>query len=410
MLAAQAQWHPRFADRMTGMQASEIRELLSVIDRPEIVSFAGGVPDPDLFPLDDVRAVYKEVLANDGMLQRGLQYSASEGDPDLRDWIAARMRAQGVACDVENILITNGSQQALEFFGTLFISPRDRVVVADPTYLGALQAFAQNQPHYETFSVTRDGIRVSEGATGDDGRRTAMLYVVPDFANPTGETLDHQARLDLLDVAQSRDTVILEDSPYEMLRFDGAPEPSIQALDVERTGSINRSRVAYCGSFSKVFTPGLRIGWICASREIISALVLIKQAADLSGSAINQRVTLGLARRCFDAQVERARRHYRTRRDVMLQALPSVLPEGSRWNRPDGGMFIWVELPDRYDNKALLQKAVRDFGVAYVPGAAFFSVGSGHNTMRLSYSLPGPSEIGDGIERLGRCLSTAPGA
>ena len=397
---------PRYADRVSGMQASEIRELLKIVNNPGIISFAGGIPDPALFPLDQVRAAYSEVLASDSALQSGLQYSISEGDAELREWIAAHMKTLGVDCTADNILITNGAQQGLEFLGKLFISPGDEVLVAAPTYLGALQAFAQNEPRYATFKANPNGtVEVTPPeATGGTGR-TGFMYVVPDFANPSGETIGEQGRLGVLDIATARKTMIVEDSPYEMLRFDGLRQPSIQSLDIERCGSIDNSRVIHCGSFSKVFMPGLRVGWICARQDVISKLVLIKQSSDLNASAINQRVVLSLARTQYAAQVEKACAHYRARRDAMLESLPAYLPEGSQWTKPDGGMFIWVELPEGYDTAALLPKASHTHGVAYVPGAAFFADGAGRNTMRLSYSLPGPDDIRTGCARLGAALA-----
>jgi len=409
----QAGWTPHYAGRMQGVQASEIRELLKLLDRPGVISFAGGIPDPALFPRAHVAEAYASILGDDAEGRRALQYSVSEGDPDLRFWIAQHMRRKGVPCGPENILVTNGSQQALEFLGRLFISSGDTVAVTAPTYLGALQAFAPCQPTYATLRVGEDGTASMEEkrSRSTHGRR-ALAYVVPDFANPTGETLTERSRRSILDLAAASDMPVIEDSPYEMLRYAGLAQPSLQSLDAEAQGGIDGSRVIYCGSFSKVFTPGLRVGWVCASREIIGRLTLIKQSSDLNSPALNQRVMLHLARTIYDEQVDRACSVYREKRDAMLAILGEVLPSGSRWSQPDGGMFIWVELPPTLDATALLSRAVEDHGVAFVPGRAFHADGSGANTLRLSFTLPSIEEIDAGLRRLAAAVRVmaAPGA
>lgn len=406
----QATWTPRYAERMRGVQASEIRELLKLLDRPGVISFAGGIPDPALFPRERVSEAYATILGEDVAARRALQYSVSEGDPDLRSWIVGHMGRKGVPCGPENILITSGSQQALEFLGRLFISDGDTVAVTAPTYLGALQAFAPSQPTYAELRLRNDSTVCLDGETAASrSERHAFVYVVPDFSNPTGETLSGQARRSILDLAAARDMPVIEDSPYEMLRYDGETERSIQALDVEARGGIDMSRVIYCGSFSKVFTPGLRIGWVCASREIVSKLTLIKQSSDLNSPALNQRVMLHLARTIYDEQVERVCSVYRDKRDAMLAALGDVLPSGSRWSRPDGGMFVWVELPSTINATDLLSRAVDQHGVAFVPGRAFHADGRGANTLRLNFTLPAIEDIDAGLRRLAAALDAVAG-
>ena len=235
--------------------------------------------------------------------------------------------------------------------------------VQAPTYLGALQAFAPNQPTYETLDTQDNAVA---------GEPPALAYVVPDFANPSGETLSTEARRALLDLARARDCPIIEDSPYDVLRFQGTAEPALLAMEAANVG-IDKSRVIDCGSFSKVFTPGLRVGWVCAAREVIDRLTLLKQSGDLNSPAINQRVMLHLARSGFDAQIERACAAYRKKHDAMMALMAETLPAGSRWSRPDGGMFIWVELPGDFDAKQILHRAVEDHGVAFVPGHAFYA-------------------------------------
>jgi DNA-binding transcriptional MocR family regulator len=400
-------WEPRFASRAASMRSSEIRDLLRVIDQPGVTSFAGGVPDPALFPLTDIRNAYQAVLADDSSASRALQYSASEGDPALRDWIVGYMAGKGVACEPENILITNGAQQGLEFLGKLFLSAQDTALVTAPTYLGALQAFSAYEPVYDDLQLAdtnRTALSYREAAAAAQGE-VKFAYVVPDFSNPTGETLNLQARRHLLGLADELDIPIIEDNPYTELRYGGEEVPAIQSLDLASCGSINASRVIHCGSFSKVFTPGLRVGWICASKDIISRLILIKQASDLNSSAINQAVAVHLATRFFDEQVEKARESYRLKRDAMLAALDAYMPhsdapDGAHWTRPDGGLFVWLSLPEGFDSVTLLQKSIAEYGVAFVPGHAFFADGRLKNTLRLSFSLPDIAGIDAGIRRL----------
>ena len=400
-------WEPRYATRASRMQASEIRELLKLLDEPDIISFAGGIPDPALFPVDLIRAAYSEALAEDAGAHKLLQYSVSEGDPALRFWIAGYMTARGVPCDADNILITNGSQQGLEFLGRMLLSPSDTALVTAPTYLGALQAFAASEPHYDelgTGPTNRTAASYAHAATVAGGK-VKFAYVVPDFSNPTGETVSLAGRRHILSLAAELDIPVIEDNPYTALRYEGEAQPFVQALDVVDRGGIDQSRVIHLGSFSKVFTPGLRVGWVCAARPIIQRLILVKQASDLNASALNQAVMCHLATREFDAQVARACDSYRIKRAAMLAALAEHMPDGARWTTPDGGLFVWVTLPDGFDTAALLPEVVAKARVAYVPGHAFFADGSGRNTMRLSFSLPTPDVIRDGIARLGAVLA-----
>ncbi|MGI9372108.1 MAG: PLP-dependent aminotransferase family protein [Hyphomicrobiales bacterium] len=404
--ADDAHFKPRFADRAERMQASEIRELLKLLDQPGIISFAGGVPDPNLFPLEDVRNAYARALSQTDQAHKALQYSVSEGSAGLRSWIAEHMGTRGVQCAPENILITNGSQQALEFLSRLFISPGDTVLAAAPTYLGALQAFAASEPNYDDLPLeqgnrTAESFRERAGANGGDIK---FAYIVPDFANPTGLTVDEEVRRDTLALSAELGVPIVEDAAYTELRFSGRRVPSIQALDLQNGKTIDQSRVIYCGTFSKVFTPGLRVGWVCASQQIISRLVLIKQASDLNSPALNQTVILNLAESQFDEQVTRACAHYAPKRDAMLRALEMHMPDGTTWTQPEGGLFVWVTLPPEFRSADILPKSVQEAKVAFVPGHAFFADGSGTNTMRLSFSLPSVADIEEGIERLGLLL------
>ena len=382
-------WTARFSDRMAHVRASEIRELLKLLDQPDILSFAGGIPDPALFPTARIAELYAEVLADAG--PQALQYSVSEGYAPLRRWIAARMSADGVACDEDNIVITAGSQQALDLIGKLFLGRGDTVLVERPTYMGALGAFNAYEPSYADLA---------RGAPA--GARLA--YVVPDFANPTGRTLSRAERKALLDLAEARDLVLVEDAAYRDLRFKGAPEPSLLALDVARSGSIEAARTLYCGTFSKTLSPALRLGWVCAPKPVIDKLVLLKQGCDLHVSTINQMVAARVVAEGFDAHLARLRGHYAERAAAMQAALARHMPLGVTWSHPEGGMFVWVDLPAGFDGALLLEAALAEARVAFVPGAPFFATDPRPNTLRLSYSLPGPDEIDEGVRRLARVI------
>lgn len=404
-----AVWEPAYARRASRMRASEIRELLKLLEQPGITSFAGGVPDPALFPIARVQAAYDATLSDATAAAGGLQYSTSEGFAPLRAWIAARMQADGVPARPDNILITSGSQQALEFLGKLFLDAGDTALVAAPTYLGALQAFAAYEPRYDTVrpGAGNETPELLQSRAAANGGRAKFLYLVPDFANPTGETLSLSAREQTLALADDLDIPVIEDAAYAALRLEGEPQPSLQALSCARRGGIEASRVIYCGTFSKTLTPGLRVGWVCANAAIIRRLVLIKQACDLNSSLINQMIMLRLAEDDFDGQVARARSHYRVRRDAMLAALETAAVPGVSWTRPEGGLFVWVTLPDSVDAGDLLPRAIAEAGVAFVPGGAFFTDDTGRNTLRLSYSLASEAQIRDGVAKLCALIAKA---
>jgi DNA-binding transcriptional MocR family regulator len=386
------------------MRGSEIRELLKLLDRPDIISFAGGIPDPALFPDQAVRRAYAAILDDPRRAQVALQYSVSEGFGPLRHWIAGHMRRLGAPCDEDNIVITSGSQQALDFLARLLLSPGDTALVTWPTYLGALQAFSAYEPRYDRLALDKTNVTApvyaEAAALAVPGGRVKFAYVVPDFANPTGETMRRPARERLLALAAELDAPVIEDSAYAALRYDGAAEPPLIALDAARAGHVDGARTIYCGTFSKTLTPGLRVGFICAGRAIIRRLVLIKQASDLNNALINQLVIAELAESGYDAQVATACRCYRARRDRMLAALARHMPPGVGWTRPDGGFFVWLTLPAHMDGARLLTRSIEEAKVAFVPGQAFHPDGSGANTIRLSFSLAAEDEIDAGIARL----------
>lgn len=401
-----AVYEPALARRMDGMKASEIRELLKLLDKPGIISFAGGIPDPALFPAAAAAQGYSEALADPKTAAMALQYSVSEGYGPLREWIVKHMRAQGVPATIDNIVITTGSQQGLDFLGKLLLSPHDTMLTEVPTYLGALQAFSAYEPRYDALrpeAGNRTPASYAEAAAAAGGRVKA-LYVVPDFANPTGETLSIPARQGLLGLARELGATLIEDAAYRSLSFGEPAPPCLQALDVAATGSLEASRVAYLGTFSKTVAPGLRVAWVCASQEIIKRLVLITQASELNVSVINQLVMARLAEEQHDALVERGRAHYVAKRDAMLAALEKYMPKGVEWTKPHGGLFVWVTLPEGVNGAKLLERAVTEASVAFVPGGAFHPDGSGANTIRLSYSLPSVEAITEGVRRLAGLL------
>lgn len=389
------------ASRSSRMKASEIRELLKLLDQPDIISFAGGIPDPALFPVEAVKNAYSDVLGG-GDANIALQYQVSEGYLPLRRWLVGQMGALGVECTEQNIFITSGSQQGLDYLGKLFLSPGDTALVTWPTYLGALQAFNAYEPRYDR--LTPDGGNMTpeafRQAAGQNGGRVKFAYLVPDFANPTGETLSLQQRESVLDLAQELDIAIIEDAAYRALRYDGEAVPPILALDCARSGGIDKARTIYCGSFSKILAPGMRVGWVCAPRNVVEKLVLMKQASDLHSPSINQLAIHRVAETVYDDQVEKLISAYRTRRDDLLAGLQAHMPEGVTWSHPEGGMFVWLTLPENIDAAELLARAVKEKRVAFVPGSAFYADGTGRNTLRLSFTLATPEAVSEGIPRL----------
>lgn len=400
-------WHDIFATRMDRMKASEIRELLKLLDQPDIISFAGGIPDPALFPVAAFQDAMSDALSPANS-SAALQYSVSEGYGPLRDWIVEQMASLGVPCTRDNVLITSGSQQALDYLGKMMLSPGDTALVGWPTYMGALGAFNAYEPQYDR--LIPGGNRSAEdyaAIAAENGGRVKFAYASVDFANPTGETLDRKARENILDLAETLDIAVIEDSAYQSLRYDGEPIPPMLALEIARKGSIEDCRTLYCGSFSKTLAPGLRVGWVCGAASVISQLVLMKQAADLHSATLNQMAVNTVARNCFEAHTTKLRHTYAARRDTMLAALETYMPDGVSWTKPEGGMFIWVTLPKSMDGGELLRQALETQKVAFVPGQAFFADRSSPNTLRLSFSLANDAQINEGIERLAKAIRAA---
>ncbi|WP_142627481.1 PLP-dependent aminotransferase family protein [Rhizobium sp. P007] len=400
-------WEQIFATRSSRMKASEIRELLKLLEQPDIISFAGGIPDPALFPAEEFQQAYAEIFSG-AQVNAALQYSVSEGYKPLREWLAGEMDKIGIECTADNVFIVSGSQQGLDYLGKLFLSPKDTALVTWPTYLGALSAFNAYEPNYDQLNP--GGNRTPEAyreAAAKLGGSVKFAYLSADFSNPTGETVDLAGRQKLLELADELDIAVIEDAAYQSLRYDGEAVPPIMALDIARSGGIENTRTIYCGSFSKTLAPGLRVGYIVASAPVIRKLVLMKQAADLHSSTINQIAIERVASRGFDKQVAKIKAAYSARRDAMLAALEKYMPKTTSWTKPEGGMFIWVTLPEGMDGAALLAKSIATEKVAFVPGRAFFADGSGTNTLRISFSCANEAMIEEGMKRLGRLIATA---
>ncbi len=397
-------WTDRYAQRTQRMQSSVVRELLKLTEQPDVISFAGGLPAPDVFPVKEFQEACQKVLAEHG--PQALQYSTTEGYRPLREMIARHTARYGIVVSAENILITSGSQQALDLIGKVFINPGDRILVEKPTYLGALQAWNTYQAEYITVPLDDDGIQ-TEGLEEALRIGPKFLYVLPNFHNPAGVTLSLERRKKLIELADHYGVPIIEDDPYGQLRYEGDHLPALFVIDNEvqgHNGVPYSGNVIYLSTFSKTLAPGLRLGWVIAPVEVIKKLVQAKQGSDLHTSTFTQMVAYEVARGGFlDRHVRFIRQVYRERRDAMLDALERYFPEGIRWTHPQGGLFLWVILPEDLDASEILKEAIKE-KVAFVPGVAFYADGSGRNTMRLNFSYMTPDKIEEGIKRLARVL------
>jgi 2-aminoadipate transaminase len=397
-------WAERYALRMNAARRSEVRELLKLTEQPGVISFAGGLPAPELFPVARVQEACTQVLQSQG--RQALQYSTTEGYRPLREMIARHTCRYGVNVGPENILITASSQQALDLMGKVFINPGDHVIVEQPTYLGALQAWSLYQAQYTSVPIDDDGMRMDELERVLRGG-AKFLYALPNFQNPAGVTLSLERRRQMVALADHYGLPILEDDPYGQLRYEGDHLPSIAAVDAEYQSDNGRGytgNVIYMSTFSKTLTPGLRLGWIVASESVIERLVLAKQGTDLHTSTFAQMIAYEVARGGFlDEHVKVLRREYRLRRDAMLAAMREHFPPTVTWTRPDGGLFLWVRFPEGVDAADILREAIAE-RVAFVVGSAFHPDGSGRNTARFNFSNASPDMIQEGIARLGRVL------
>jgi len=400
----QTPWEYRYAHRMQNMKSSVIRELLKLTEQPDIISFGGGLPAPEVFPLKEFREACNYVLDNFG--PQSLQYSTTEGYRPLREMIARHTARYSVEVTADNILITSGSQQALDFIGRLFLNRGDYIVVESPTYLGALQAWNSYGAQYIPIRTDEHGMIVDElEAALRIGPK--FIYVLPNFQNPGGSTLSLERRKKLVELADKYGVPIVEDDPYGQLRYEGDHIPSVVSLDSEfrgPNGGHYSGNVIYLSTFSKLLAPGLRLAWVIAPPEVIRKLVMTKQAADLHTASFNQYVAYEVGKGGFlDEHVKVIRATYKERRDVMIEMMEEVFPAGVTWRKPQGGMFLWGILPEDMDAADVLKRAIEK-KVAFVPGEAFHPTGGGKNTMRLNFSYSAPETIRAGITRLGTAL------
>ena len=379
-------WNQHFATRTARIKPSTIREILKLTQRSEVISFAGGLPAPGLFPVEKLSEAASKVLRGKGA--EALQYSTTEGYLPLREWVVETFEN----VSTENVQIVSGSQQALDLVAKCFFNPGDKIVVGAPTYMGALRAFDPYEVEYLTVACDDEGM-LSESLEAVLKQNPKMIYAIPNFDNPTGVTMSLERRQTLIDLAHHYNVPIYEDNPYGELRFEGEALPRLYDLAPDL--------VIYAGTFSKIMVPGFRLAWIVADPEALIPVVRAKQAADLHTSTYTQMIAHEVLSSGFlDEQIGRVRSYYKSQRDVMLQALGTHMPASISWTRPTGGMFLWLTLPEGTNATELAYEAVKQ-NVAYVPGEAFFADGGGENTLRLSYSIATPEEIEQGMARLG---------
>jgi 2-aminoadipate transaminase len=391
-----------FAERTKDMKASEVRELLKLLQVPGMISFAGGFPNPETFPTEIIRKIADDILRTDG--PQALQYGITEGYPPLREAVADRMNKKGMDVSKDNVLITSGSQQVIDLMGKMFIDPGDIVVVSAPTYLAALTSFSAYQATFESIPLDQDNMRMDLfedriKKLARRGRPPKIVYVLPNFHNPAGVTMPEKNRKKLIDLASDFDLIVLEDDPYSELRYTGEPIPPIKSLDDE-------GRVVYMGTFSKILAPGLRTGWLVADPEILRKLVIAKQSTDVCTNMLSQRIAHEyIIRGHIDPQIEKIKKIYGRKLDIMLKGLEEYAPSEIKWVRPEGGMFLWLTLPETIDSGDLLTKALKKH-VAFVTGKAFYAdPKDGKNAMRLNFTHPSDDTITEGLKRLGSVMN-----
>jgi 2-aminoadipate transaminase len=390
-----------FNRQISSQKKSAIREVLKLTQQPDIISFAGGLPSPESFPVQELKRIVCELFdSNDAV--NALQYGLTEGDIHLRELLVERYRKQGLAIGVENLIITTASQQALDLLPKIFINPGDRIICGLPSYLGGISAFSYYGARLEGIGLDENGMCSSQleeklkklSAFGD---KPKFIYTIPDFQNPAGITMSEKRRLEIIELASRYDVLLVEDSPYRELRFEGEDQRMMYALD-------NSGQVISIGTFSKILAPGFRIGWMIADKAIIEKIVIAKQTSDLCTSPFVQKIAARyMETGVFDSHISMIIRLYREKRDVMLAALEQHMPPGVSWTRPDGGLFLFLTLPEYIDTEKLFMEAVRE-KVAFVPGNVFFCDGCGRNTMRLNFSFPSKEMNAEGVRRLAKAI------
>ncbi|MCS0655367.1 PLP-dependent aminotransferase family protein [Cytobacillus firmus] len=386
----------KFAERARFVTSSETREILKVTERPEVISFAGGLPAPELFPVEALKEVCNAVLNEEGAA--ALQYSTTEGYIPLREAICQRMKSAGIDSSIENVLITSGSQQAIDLTGRLFINEGDTIICESPTYLAAINVFKSYNAKFVEVAMDDDGMVMEElEQMLRDHPDAKFIYTIPDFQNPTGRTLKLERRKRMIELANQYDVLILEDNPYGAVRFAGEELPPVKHFDTE-------GRVIYLSTFSKIFTPGLRLGWICADETLIDKYVAFKQTADLHTDSFAQRITAKYME-LYDIEehINKIKAVYKERCTAMLSCIEEFFPNHLSYSKPEGGLFIWVELPEGIDSAHIFTECLKN-NVACVPGAPFFPNGTQKNTLRLNYSNMSKERIIEGMKRMGEVL------
>ncbi|MBZ2175399.1 PLP-dependent aminotransferase family protein [Schnuerera sp. xch1] len=388
-----------YAKRMSNMKASEIREMLKLTQRPEVISFAGGLPAPELFPIDQMKKVAQKVLDENG--SSALQYGTTEGFGPLREKIVERMAKVEADVSVDNILVTSGSQQGLDFVAKAFINPGDVIICESPTYLGAINAFKAYEPKFVEVDTDDDGMIMEDLEKAlKENKNAKFIYAIPDFQNPSGKTWSVERRKRLVELANNYNVAIVEDNPYGELRFEGEKLPSVFHYDTE-------GRVIFLGTFSKIFSPGLRLGWIAAAPEVLNKFIMIKQGADLQSSTISQmEVAKFLEEYDIEKHIEKIKKVYKKRKDLMIKTMEEEFPEEVKYTNPEGGLFTWVVLPEHINARDLGKKALEK-DVAFVPGGSFFPNGGNENTFRMNYSNMEDERIVEGVKRLGEVIREA---
>jgi 2-aminoadipate transaminase len=389
-----------FASRTRGMKSSAMRDLMAVIARPEVISLAGGLPDTGAFPAETFAAVAGRIARESAA--EALQYGPTEGLRGARECIAEVMAAEGIRCDPDDMIVTAGGQQVIDLVTRALIDPGDVIVAEAPTYPGAVPSFSSFQADVVQIDMDADGMRIdlleqTLDRLERDGRTPKFIYTVPTFQNPAGVTMSLDRRRRLVEIARERELLVLEDNPYGLLRYEGAPMPTLRELD----GGLY---VMYLGTFSKILSPGIRLGWVLAPPPVLHQINMGKQAADLCSSTLSQlMVTAYFEQARWRDYVDTVKESYRARRDTMLDALAEHFPPQAEWTRPQGGLFVWATLPDFIDTTDLLARALRE-NVAFVPGAAAFLDGRGHNSMRLNFSAVAEDDIREGVRRIGKIV------
>jgi 2-aminoadipate transaminase len=383
-----------FAERMKNVHKSFIREILKVTEDSSIISFAGGLPNPKSFPVKEIENAVFKVLSENG--EEALQYSTTEGYRPLREYIAKRYSKDGLKVDADEILITNGSQQGIDLVSKVFLDKGDKVLVENPTYLAAIQSFGLFEPQFISVPLLEDGVDIDSLQKILGENKIKMFYSVTNFQNPTGITYSREKRQKLAEILKNEDTVFVEDNPYGEIRFLGEDIPPVKAYLED---SI------LFGSFSKIVSPGMRLGWIVANEEIMEKIIIAKQASDLHSNYFTQRVVYEyLTRNEIDEHIEKIKEMYRNQRNLMVSMIEKYFPENVEYTKPEGGMFLWVTLPEGLSSMDLFELAINE-NVAFVPGQAFYVDGSGNNALRLNFSNSNEEQIEEGIKRLGSAIN-----